>query len=160
MAGRRARAYRIKLHYSYTVEEAARSLEVAKGTVRRWLKGGLPHMDDQRPFLILGTDLREFLNKRTSPKLTYALHEFFCFRCRDARAAAGRMIDYVPRNDRSGRISAICERCGTMMNKCFSASKLPLLQRQAEVSFPQGERRLDDTSQPLGNDHFRQEHTA
>lgn len=160
MAGRRARAHRIKLHYSYTIEEAARGLDVAKGTVRRWLKDGLPHMADQRPFLILGTDLRDFLNKRAAHKRSYTLHEFFCFRCRDARTAAGGMIDYVPRNDRIGRISAICERCGTMMNKCFSASKLPLLQRQAEVSFPQGERGLVDTSQPLGNDHFRQEHTA
>lgn len=60
MARRRANRRAIKLHYSYTSEEAAMMLGVSKGSVRRWLKDGLPHLTDQRPYLILGDDLREF----------------------------------------------------------------------------------------------------
>jgi DNA-directed RNA polymerase specialized sigma24 family protein len=42
MAGKRPTGQRIKTHRSYDVTEAARALGVAKGTVRRWLKDGLP----------------------------------------------------------------------------------------------------------------------
>ena len=46
------------------------------------------------------------------------------------------------------------------MNKAFSAAKLPLLERQAEVSFPQGQPRLIDRGKPRGNDHFNKEPLA
>ncbi len=32
----------VKIHRSYTVEDAARCLAVHKNTVRRWIKAGLP----------------------------------------------------------------------------------------------------------------------
>ncbi|MBW6422019.1 helix-turn-helix domain-containing protein [Rhizobium sp. XQZ8] len=97
MAGRRPIRRAIKQHYSYTTEEAALVLGVAKGSVRRWLKAGLPHLADQRPFLILGSDLRAFLDKRDKPKQRCGLHEFYCFRCREPKPAAGGLIDYTPR---------------------------------------------------------------
>ncbi|MGM5057772.1 helix-turn-helix domain-containing protein [Rhizobium sp. 814_E9_N1_1] len=154
MAGRRPNRRAIKRHYSYTVEEAAKVLGVAKGSVRRWLKAGLQHIADQRPFLILGGDLRDFLAKRDKPKQRCALHEFFCFRCREPRPAAGGLIDYTPRTALSGQLSAICEACETITHKNFSASKLPLLERQAAVSFPQGHPRLNEMGNPRCNDHF------
>lgn len=145
----------IKQHYSYTSEEAARTLGVSKGTVRRWLKEGLPHIADQRPFLLLGADLREFLEHRAKPKQQCELHECFCFGCRRPRTAAGGMVDYIPRTALSGQISALCDDCGTLMHKAFSAAKLPLLERQAEVSFPQGQPCLVDMANPCSNDHFQ-----
>lgn len=48
----------VKIHRSYTVEEAARATGYAKGNVRRWVSSGLlPALTDQRPHLILGADL-------------------------------------------------------------------------------------------------------
>ncbi|TRL35045.1 helix-turn-helix domain-containing protein [Rhizobium straminoryzae] len=155
MAGRRPNRRAIKRHYSYTSEEAAAVLGVAKGSVRRWLKAGLPHIADQRPFLILGGDLRDFLDKRDKPKQRCGLGEFFCFRCREPKGAAGGLIDYTPRTVLSGQLSAICETCETIMHKNFSASKLGLLERQAAVSFPQGDPRLNEMGIPRRNDHFR-----
>lgn len=67
------------------------------------------------------------------------------------------MVDYIPRTALSGQISAICEDCGTIMHKAFSATKLPLLERQADVSFPQGQPCLSDTGKPRANDHFNKE---
>ncbi len=158
MAGRRPYRRAIKQHYSYTTEEAAQSLRVSKATVRRWLKDGLPHIADQRPFLILGADLRNYLDQKSQKRQRCELHQCFCFRCQKPRAAAGRMIDYTPKTILSGQISAICEDCGTIMNKAFSAGKLPLLELEAEVSFPQGKPCLNDMAKPRGNDHFKKEH--
>ena len=149
MARRRPNRRAIKLHYSYTVEEAARTLGVCKGTVRRWLQKGLPHLSDQRPFLILGADLRDFLDQRKRPKQKCELHQCRCFSCQVPKVPAGGMIDYIPRNSLSGQIRAICADCGTMMFKNFSAAKLPQLKRLAEVSFPQGQPRLSDRDKPL-----------
>tara|TARA_R110002020_G_scaffold126738_4_gene284598 strand:- start:8912 stop:9394 length:483 start_codon:yes stop_codon:yes gene_type:complete len=157
MAGRRPNRRAIKQHYSYTTEEAANVLGVAKGSVRRWLKAGLPYLADQRPFLILGGDLRAFLDKRDKPKQRCGLHEFYCFRCREPKAAAGGLIDYTPRTALSGHLSAICEDCETIMHKNFSASKLALLERQAAVSFPQGHPRLNEMGNHRCNDHFEKE---
>ncbi|WP_429931484.1 helix-turn-helix domain-containing protein [Agrobacterium vitis] len=157
MARRRPDRRAIKQHRSYTAEEAALVLGIAKGTVRRWLKAGLPHITDQRPFLILGSDLREFLDRQDKPKHCCQPHEFFCFRCRVPRRAAAGLIDYVPRTALSGQLSAICEVCDTIMHKSFSATKLNLLEQRAEVSFPQRQPRLIDRGKSRSNDHFEKE---
>jgi hypothetical protein len=160
MAARRPNRRAIKQHYSYTFEEAARVLGVSKGTVRRWMKDGLPCITDQRPFLILGADLRNFLDRRNRSTQTCRLHECFCFRCRKPKAPAAGMVDYTSRTTVSGKISAICEECGTLMHKAFSAANLPRLVELAEVSFPQGEPCLSDRTKLLRNDHFRKEPMA
>lgn len=160
MAARRPNRRAIKQHYSYTSEEAARVLGVSKGTVRRWMKDGLPCITDKRPFLILGTDLRDFLNNRHRPKQTCQLHECYCFRCQQPKAPAAGMVDYTPRTTVNSRISAICEACGTLMHKAFSATNLPRLMQLADVSFPQGEPCLSNRTKPLGNDHLKKEPTA
>lgn len=54
MPGRRRFNWsRVKVHRSYTVDEAARLLGVTKGTIRRWIGAGLPAITDRKPFLIL-----------------------------------------------------------------------------------------------------------
>jgi hypothetical protein len=159
MARHRPNWRAIKTHRSYTVEEAALELGIAKGTARLWLKGGLPAITDKKPLLILGPDLKEFLQRRRKPKQRCQLHEFFCFRCRVPRAAAGR-IDYEPKTAKSGNLSAICEECETIMHKNFSKAKLPLLMRLADVSFPQGEPSLTDMADPRENDHLQKERKA
>lgn len=144
----------IRKHRSYTIEEAARTLSVSKGSVRRWLKDGLPHLADQRPFLILGDVLIDFLAGRDKAKRRCATHELFCFRCREPKAAAAGMIDFAPHTAAVGTISALCETCETMMHKKFSVPKLGLLCQKAEVSFPRGDPRIGDRGNPRLIDHL------
>lgn len=153
MARRYTKRRSIKHHYSYTIDEAARLLGVSKGSVRRWLSEGLTCLKDQRPFLIMGDDLRAFLDRRAKPKFRCQPHELFCFNCREPRSAAGKLIDYKPRTPRSGQLTALCAMCGTTMHKNFSAAKLPLLTKDHDVSFPQAVPSLSDMSNPRGNDH-------
>lgn len=160
MARHRPNWRAIKMHRSYTVEEAALVLNVAKGTMRRWLKDGLPAITDKKPLLILGPDLKDYLAGRVKPKHRCQLDQLFCFRCREPRSAAGSLMDYVPATVKSGHLSAICEECDAIMNKAFSAAKLPALMRLADVSFPQGQPSLIDMANPRGNDHLQKERSA
>ncbi|MDQ3246746.1 MAG: helix-turn-helix domain-containing protein, partial [Pseudomonadota bacterium] len=52
---------RVKVNRSYTVEEAAEAVGATPQTVRIWIKSGLLALEGQRPVLILGWALKDFL---------------------------------------------------------------------------------------------------
>ena len=54
----------VKIHRNYTVEEVANLFSVHKNTVRLWVKDGLATNDDKRPMLILGSDLKSYLQAK------------------------------------------------------------------------------------------------
>jgi excisionase family DNA binding protein len=129
------------------VEEAARVTGCAKGTIRRWIKsGGLPAITDQRPHLILGGDLADYLKARavSGPKLQ--LHECYCFRCRAPRMPALGMADYVPLTSTTGNLTALCAICTTVMNKAIPLSALAALEGILGVTVQQANKHLTDAA--------------
>lgn len=157
MRGKRPNGRRIKSHRSYTVDEVARALGVAKGTVRRWLKHDLPCLTDQRPTLILGQDLRDFLDMRRKPKQTLGIDECRCMSCKAPRRAAFGEVEYRPKNEHSGDIRALCEQCSTVMHKFISVDGLKALKAILAVTEVRAETRLSDGNEPRTNDHFKKE---
>lgn len=148
----------VKVHRSYTIDEASKVTGLAKGTVRRWIKSGdLAALVDQRPFLILGEDLAVYLRSRTQPTSKLAVQELYCFGCRQPSVPAGRMADYLPLTAKTGNLRALCECCTRVMHKAVSLSSLPSLAALLDLSFPQGGQHLMDTSDPSVNDHLEQE---
>jgi hypothetical protein len=148
---------RIKRHRNYTVDEAARALEVAKGTVRQWIKKGLPVLAEQRPTLILGGDIIDFLVARRLPKRRCALHECFCFSCREPRSPAFDAVEYHSLSATSGNLRALCSVCATVMHKRLSASRLDALKQILEVAIVEGQRPLSEIDEPCVNDHLDKE---
>lgn len=132
-----ARINAIKAFRCYTIPEAAEVTGVTTRTIHTWIKDGLQVMSGQRPHLIRGDDLRDFIQrKRAYRKTETKLHEFFCFRCRDLRLAAGGFAECLIDGNRV-RITALCDVCGTVMNKpvakarfCELEGKLELLEQQ------------------------------
>lgn len=131
---RRPNWRRIKSHRNYTVEEAARALGHCRGTIRRWLKNGLPAIRDQRPALILGTDLIDYLKARRAPKQTCKLDQCFCLRCRAPRRPAFAAVEYRPVTSTSGNLRALCEVCSAVMHKRVSAARLQVLRATLDVT--------------------------
>jgi hypothetical protein len=137
----------IKIHRSYTVEEVANRLGVHKNAVREWIKRGLPTIDDQRPKLILGSDLITFLQaRRAKNKQPCKPGEMYCLRCRIPKTPADNMVDYEPKTETLGNLFAICPDCGAGMNRRVSLAKLEQIRGQMDITFPQGLRRLVDSS--------------
>lgn len=132
----------VKIHQTYSVEEAARNQGVAKGTVRLWLKNGLPALNERRPCLILGGDLADFLKSRKKPKQTCKPEECFCFKCRAPREAAFGEAEFIPITQTNGQLIALCGQCTTLMHKRVSLAALQLLEGILLITIKQAPDRI------------------
>jgi len=147
----------VKIHRNYTVDEAARTLDRDKGTIRRWIAKGLPAIKDQKPHLILGGDLIEFLKKQRRPKIRCGPGEFYCLRCRAPRRPALGMVEIRSRNVSSLNIRALCDVCQAVMHRRVSERQLPSFAANLEFSDSQGEEHLADCPSPCVNEQIEQE---
>lgn len=123
---RRANPQRIKIHRNYTIEEAAETLAVSVPTVRNWIKDGLPALTSKRRFLLLGPDIRNYLQEKRQTKRTKLKSgQMYCLPCRKAHYPDGMIADYVPRNQTHGKLVGLCPACGTICNRFSKKADLP-----------------------------------
>ena len=116
----------IKTHQAYEIDQAACSVGVSIPTIRGWIKKGLPVMRAQKPFLIIGADLREYIeNARKRAKAPLQANQLYCLRCREARTPMGDMVDYLPISPTRGRLVGLCSECEGTLNRFCSRSALP-----------------------------------
>lgn len=148
----------IKLHRTYSVDEAARVLGVHKNSVRGWRKVGLTPIDDSRPVLFLGSDLRTFLEqRRASRKRPCSPGTLYCFHCREPRAPALGMADWTSTNARIGDVSALCEVCLTPMHRRVRRDALAADMPGLQVQILEGPSRLNGERIPSLNCHLPKE---
>jgi hypothetical protein len=125
MGSRRVNPYRVKVHRSYSVPELAVCCGVHKNTVRHWQQQGLEPIDRGRPLLFLGVTVRAFLfSRNASRKRPCPPGTLYCLRCREPRAPALGMVDYVPIQPGSGNLRAFCEHCMTTMHRRVSETDI------------------------------------
>lgn len=116
---------KIRQSRCYTVQEVSNLLGVTKGTVRSWLKLGLPYLPDGKPFLVPGDSLKTWLVvRRRSRKRRCLPDELYCCRCRMPRLAIPGSVGITIRNAKTVTIHATCACCGSKMNKGGSHAEL------------------------------------
>lgn len=136
---KRANPRAIKAAQAYTIEEAAIALGVSIPTIRAWIRQGLPAMMAQRPYLILGAALREFLQeRRKTARVSLAKDQFYCLSCKTARKPFGMMVDYKPKNAQTGEFLALCEACEKPCRRWISNSDLPEFRQIFDIYFSEG----------------------
>lgn len=137
---KRFKTHLIRTNQSYDVFEVSQLLSCSEQTVRGWIKTGLPALDSKKPILILGYALKEYLNQKQSATKKTGAGEFYCMSCRSPQKAFGLMADYIPQNDKSGRLEALCETCGNTCMRFTSIEKLCYLEKILEIKqMPQAE---------------------
>ena len=142
MAARRINPRAVKLHRSYSVPELAACFGVHKNTVRHWQRDGLVALEG-RPIVFPGETVRAFLTKRNAArKRPCPPGTIYCFRCRQPRAPAGRMVDYVPISPVSGNVRAICETCDTIMHRRAQKALVATIMPGCDVQIVQAPPRL------------------
>lgn len=144
-----------KIHRSYTTQEVAALYGVHRATVRTWIKDGLEVLNEQKPFLIPGLALREYLvARRANRKCKTQAHEMYCLPCRKPRVPAGGMVDYQRMQEGRGRLIGICPVCDSLLNRFSNDEAVAALSGKLEVSFTGGEKHISDSTKPLVNLHF------
>jgi len=152
MAPRRANPQRVKLHRIYSAAELATCCGVHKNTVRHWQAGGLEPVDKGRPVLFDGATVRAFLAKRNaSRKRPCPPGTLYCFKCRESRPPAMGMVEMTCRNATSGNITAICEVCGTLMNRRTRLAAIGAIMPGLAVQIREAGPRLSERTDPSLN---------
>jgi len=139
-----------KIHITYTVDEIARLFAVHRNTVRAWIKHhGLQPIDGGRPILVKGDALRAFVEeRRRKAKRPCSPGHLYCFGCHAPRKPALGMADFVVGAYGAGRLSALCETCGTAMHRRAVRTALASILPDAEVRIVKAEPHLKEPSLP------------
>lgn len=131
----------IRAARTYTIEEAAEALGVSTGTIRGWVKTGLPIMASKRPFLILGDAMRRFVEqRRATSKVTLQPDQLYCLSCKAGRQPMGLMIDVLPQTTKTARLVGLCDVCGGTCNRMVSLAKLDQLRLIFDVAINEGKK--------------------
>ena len=106
-----------KINRCYLAEEIAERFGVHKNTVMNWFKQGLKDCGAGRPRLVLGKDLRDFLEqKRRKNKRPCKPGEIYCVGCRCPTLPIHKIAHLVV--SESGR-AEIIGRCPSCQSKIF-----------------------------------------
>ena len=117
----------VKLHRTYTFEEAERLLGVHRNTIRNWVRrDGLEALVERKPYLIRGDDLREFLRRRAEKRRQpLGLGEMFCLSCRKPRKPERALVENISGAVGPGHLRGLCPVCLTLMHRRISRAAIP-----------------------------------
>ena len=133
----------VKIHRNYTVEEVANIISVHKNSVRLWIKDGLPICDEKRPLLILGKELKLYLQtKRQKKKRKCKSYEIYCMRCKASKRPAGNMVD-LEFNGATRCLVGLCPDCSGVMNKFIKESDLEKVREELDVSLSGSQKHIN-----------------
>ncbi|WP_424176583.1 helix-turn-helix domain-containing protein [Yoonia sp. TsM2_T14_4] len=119
--GKRANPMAVKAALTYEISEAAKALGKSPATIRNWIKDGLPVMASQKPCLISGAALRDFLRaKYRATKSPLAPDELYCLSCRVGRNPVGFAVEASPNTANTTRLKGECSRCGAVSTRIIS----------------------------------------
>jgi hypothetical protein len=69
----------------------------------------------------------------------------YCLKCRSPKQPAAGMVDYLPINDTSGNLRALCPDCGKFMHRRASLAKLNIVGAGLDIAFPQAVSRIRES---------------
>lgn len=146
MSRRHAVPRKLNAHRPYEVDQVARACKVHRNTVRNWIKNGLVVLADERPTLINGACVREFLaERRTKAKRPCPPGHLYCFRCQAPTPPTAGTLQFEPTNPTSGNLRATCSQCGTLMYRCARIADLDRVRGDFAVTLQGGQRHIGKT---------------
>ncbi len=109
----------------------------------------------KRPFLILGKDLREFLQARHPRKQPCRAGEIYCLRCRTPKRPAFDEVEFVPKTATIGVLAGLCPTCASMLYRLTKTASLAAATGDLKVTRSPAQERLCDSPDPSLNVHFQ-----
>jgi hypothetical protein len=138
-----------KIHRSYSVEEVSRLFAIHKNTVRTWVRQGLKAIDNERPTVIRGTELRRFLtDRRARTKQACGPGRIYCLPCRAPKVPAGKMGECIADSETTGTLQGICPDCDRMIYRRVNPQKLNVVRGDLDVTVTHARPRIEETAKP------------
>jgi hypothetical protein len=114
----------IKERLSYSTQDIVILFNLHKRTVQEWYTQGLPKIDERKPYLVLGANLKTFINKRQGKrKKSCKSNEFYCFKCKEPRTSWESLANIKFINEKSIMVIGICIQCKTRLNKIYPVKR-------------------------------------
>ena len=131
----------IKERESYSFRDVSKLLNIHIRTVQVWKSEGLQTLNDLRPFLVMGYELKEFLSKRiSSHRHKLKENEFYCTKCRKAVTSLENKVQLKLSNKTIGvnayREILICGNCGfcnTRINRFSHEGKFQEIKNNFQI---------------------------
>ncbi len=129
----------LRANRAYTIPELSQTLGLSFGCVRGWVRDGLPAMKSQRPYLVLGSDARDYLiRRRDNRKTSLKPDQFYCMSCKAPRRPWGMLVDLISQPGSTARIMGLCEECQTPCNRMIGKARIPQLSEIFDVTRREG----------------------
>jgi hypothetical protein len=139
----------VKVHRSYTVDEAAQLFACHRNTIRHWQKQGLKPIDVKRPTVFEGLTLAAFLEaRRGARRRRLKAGEIYCLPCRAPKEPAGDMAEYVPLTDTRGNLRGICPTCGRLIYRVVNRALIEAIRGKLDVTCTRPPSRIRETFLP------------
>ena len=111
----------VKANDTYDVFEAARALKVSPATIRNWIKDDLEAMTASKPYLILGSAIREYIRaKKASARRPLKDDQLFCPSCRTGRKPNGMRVTLSAVSPKTAILKGVCEHCNGTATRMIS----------------------------------------
>lgn len=134
MSGKIYSLNKIKYWVCYDVEVICRLYRIHSKTVLAWFKKGLKPIDNKKPILVYGYDLKTFLGKlNESNKCHLGFEEMFCMKCKEAKVPLKKQIQLEQFEQKFLKAKAVCQTCKTKMNKSYPLQDFQQLKRIFDV---------------------------
>jgi len=131
----------IKLNYAYNLQQIADLYGIGKRTVYFWLKESLQVIEGIYPYLVKGSELKRFLDKKQQCRKTkLSAGEFYCTKCKQARMPLNKVVSLKYSGKTIGRgikdftMQGVCEICGTKLNRFSNDNKLPEIKQLFKIA--------------------------
>jgi hypothetical protein len=105
--------------------------------------------------MIHGRALKAFLQaRRSKAQRKSPPGTLYCMKCREPRAPAMGMVDFVPFTATNGNLCAVCEVCETMMYRRVRTRDIGGVMPNLSILSPEGVPHISKTNDPSANCAF------
>src|SRR5262249_46289529 len=112
-----------------------------------WFRHGLEPIDDKRPILTRGQELRRFLiERRARAKQTCGRGRIYCLPCRAPKVPAGNMAECVLTGDNTATLQGICPDGNRMIYRRVNPQKLDVVRGGLDVTITQARPRIGESA--------------
>jgi len=112
------------------------------------MRKGLRPVDDRRPYVFAGADVRDFIERHNKPFHPTGPGEVFCVACKRVIVPAGDEVEFVPLGPTNGNLIGTCPNCSRQVWQRVRVADITRKARHLKVRYEDGAATLHEIAEP------------